>query len=306
MTKWGIVATIKAAHIDVLNFAAYHLDQGAHRLYIYLDEPAPDTFDALKAHPKIRVTSCDDAYWEKLGGKRPVKHQVRQTRNATHAYRRKAEVDWLAHIDVDEFLWPAMDIGDILTDLPAETLCARLHPIELLADGTHAFKGYIPNGPGRAGLVEHLYPTYGTYLKGGFLSHVAGKLFVRTGLPNISFRIHNVFQGDLMNPGEALLPQIELCHCHATSWNAWITAYRYRLSKGAYRADLTPAHASGMTLHELLNALEAAGGQVALRAFFDEVAADSPNLRARLEAQDLLRLCDLDLDSKRFAHFPRT
>jgi len=305
MTKWGIVATIKAAQIDVLNFAAYHLDQGAHRLYIYLDEPAPDTYDALKAHAKIRVTACDEAYWQKQGGKRPTKHQVRQTRNATHAYHRKAEVDWLAHIDVDEFLWPTKDIANILAGLPTNTLCARLHPIELLADGTHAFKSYIPSGPERAALVEHLYPTYGAYLKGGFLSHVAGKLFVRIGLANISFRIHNVFQGDLMNPGEALLSQIELCHCHATSWNAWISAYRYRLSKGAYRADLTPAKAGGVTLHELLVTLEAKGGDDALRGFFDEVAADSPNLRARLEAQGLLRACDLDLDSKRSAHFPR-
>lgn len=306
MTKWGIVTTIKAAQIDVLNFAAYHLDQGAHRLYIYLDEPAPEIYALLKAHPRIRVTTCDAAYWKKLGNKRPVKHQVRQTRNATHAYRRSVEVDWLAHIDVDEFLWPSTDVAAILAGLPNDAMCARTYPIELLAGGKNAFKGYIPGGPGRAALVEKLYPTYGPYLKGGFLSHVAGKLFARTGLANISFRIHNVFQGDVMNPGEAPLPQIALCHCHATSWNNWIAAYRYRLTKGAYRADLAPAHAGGMTLHEMLTTLEADRGEPAIRGFFDEVAADSAELRARLDAEGLLRLCDLDLDIKRSKYFPST
>ena len=51
--KWGIVSTIKAPLHDVLGFAAYHLQRGAHRLYIYLDTPDAASFAALKAHPKI-------------------------------------------------------------------------------------------------------------------------------------------------------------------------------------------------------------------------------------------------------------
>jgi hypothetical protein len=307
MTKWGLTTTAKASHRDVLNFAAYHLDKGAHRLFIYLDEDAPHTYAALKSHPKIRVTMCDVAHWAKLGGKRPAKHQVRQTRNATHTYQRTRDVDWLGHIDIDEFIWSDTNIAASLGALPDDILCARLRPIEALSGDGTAFKGFIPNGPDREKIVAQVHPTYGRYLKGGFLSHVAGKLFVRTGLPEITYKIHNVFQGAEMNPGEIELVQIDLCHCHVTSWQDWYALYRYRHDKGSYRAELAPAQANNsLTMHDLFATLESEGGQTALRAFFDDVARDTPELRARLQAHDLLRLRDLDLDRKRAVYFPQS
>jgi hypothetical protein len=105
--KWGLVATIKAPAAQVLAFAAHHLDLGAHRLFLYLDDENQAAFDALAAHPKCRPVLTDAAYWAKLGMKRRVKHQARQTENARHAYGRAAgQVAWLAHIDVDEYLTP--------------------------------------------------------------------------------------------------------------------------------------------------------------------------------------------------------
>ena len=308
MTHWGIVATIKAPVRDVLDFAAYHLDLGAHRLYIYLDEASEDAFNLLKTHPKIRVVTCDAAFWAKQGGKRPVKHQVRQSRNATHAYARKQEVDWLAHIDVDEFIRPPGDLAHILAALPPDILCARIRPVEALCDGDGtAFKGFIPSGPHRARIVDAIYPTYGAYLKGGFLSHVAGKLFVRTGLGNVTYKIHNVFQGEQMNPGQTELSQVDLCHVHARTWQHWIDSYQYRLEKGAYRAELAAAAGKdGVNLHQLLLQLDRDGGTDALRRFFADVAQDTPDLRQRLQAEGVLRHHDLDLDRKRLALFPGT
>ena len=105
MTKWGIVATIKADTATILRFAAYHLDLGAHRIYVYLDDANPEAQEALREHPKCRVVRCDDGYWDRQNnGKRPPMHQPRQTLNATRAYNRATEVDWLMHMDVDEFL----------------------------------------------------------------------------------------------------------------------------------------------------------------------------------------------------------
>ena len=306
MTKWGLVATIKAPAQDILRFAAYHLELGAHRLYIYLDAPDPATYAILKSHSKIRVTNCNNDYWSRSGS-RPAKHQVRQTRNATHAYNRRTEVDWLIHMDVDEFLWPDAPVANILANLPPRTYCARLRPIEALAGDGTLFKGFIPPGPERSATVARLYPTYGQYLRGGFLSHVAGKLFVRTGMANVTFKIHNVFCGDDMNPGHTELPAIELCHCHAKSWEDWIATYRYRLQKGSYRADLAGASAiGGTTLHDLFRQIETTDGQTGLRAFYDEVCADSPALMSALRNEGLLRHYKLDLDAKMTKHFPNS
>ncbi|WP_138179481.1 glycosyltransferase family 2 protein, partial [Roseovarius indicus] len=133
LPTWGVVSTIKAPAADILNFAAHHLDLGAHRVHVYLDEDNPQARDHLSAHPKCRVTVTDDAYWSRRAKGRPGTHQPRQTANATHCYNRNPQVDWLAHIDVDEFLWPAAPIADQLAALPSETRSARVHPIEALA-----------------------------------------------------------------------------------------------------------------------------------------------------------------------------
>jgi len=307
MTKWGLSATIKAPAGDILAFAAYHLELGAHRLFLYLDDDNPTAFTALKAHPKIRVIACDDEHWRKLNMRRPKKHQVRQTANATHAYARRVEVDWLIHMDVDEFLWPGKLVADCLDVLDLAVSSARTRPMEQLSGDNHHFKAFIPNGPDRAGIVARLYPDFGAHVKGGFLSHLAGKLFVRTNMSDLTVKIHNVFQGEIINPGEVELDSIALCHAHAKSWQDWISAYRFRLQKGSYRAELAPnlpREKGGMSMHELLQRIEEEQGEAGLRAFHDELCADTPELRARLKAEGLLRVCDLDLAGKRRKHFP--
>jgi hypothetical protein len=307
MVTWGISATIKAPVDEILRFAAYHLNQGAHRLFIYLDDDNQAVFAVLNAHPKIRVTLCDDAWWQKRRKSRPDMHQARQTANATHAYRRRAEVDWLIHMDVDEFLVADRPIDQILAAVPADDPVTRIRPMEALSGGTGAFKRFIPGGPDRDRIVTSLYPTYGLYTKGGFLSHLAGKVFARTGLPDMTIKIHNAFQNGEILRGSENQPGLDLAHCHAKSWDDWQASFRYRLTKGSYRADLAPNkphEKGGLSMHQLFTMIEDEGGEEGLRAFFDEVCADTPDLRARLAAQGMLTLVNLDLDGPLSTHFP--
>jgi hypothetical protein len=305
---WGLVATLKADARAILNFAAWHLEQGAHRLFLYLDAPCPAALPHLKAHPRIRVIETTEAHWQKRRGRVPQKHQVRQSLNATRAYRRQArDLDWLIHIDVDEFLWTDTPISAHLANLAPGTLCARVRPLELLAGNADHYKARLPAGEDAEATGTRLYPRFGSYLKGGFISHVQGKLFVRTGLDDVDLRIHNVFVGGAENPAQAELDAVDLCHRHATDWDHWLHHYRYRLQKGSYRSDLRPAKpraAGGVTLHEVLSALEAEQGESGLRAFFDEVCADGPELRRRLQAEGLLRTRPLDPTQARQKHFP--
>ncbi len=304
---WGLSTTILAPTRDILQFAAYHIEAGAHRLYIYLDAENPDAFAHLDAHPKVRVTVCDATYWKQRKRDRPQTHQVRQTANATHAYNRKAEVDWLIHMDADEFLVADRPVADILAARPADPPATRIRPMEQLSGNPAAFKAFVRNGPDRARITADLYPTFGEYLKGGFLSHLAGKVFVRTGLPKIHVRIHNVFQNGEMLPCHERQDGIDLAHAHAKSWDDWIAAYRYRVTKGSYRPELgpnKPYEKGGLSMHDLFQMIEADAGEAGLRAFFDEVCADTPALRARLEAHGLLRHADLDLASPSGPPFP--
>lgn len=312
MTRWGIVSTIKASESEILDFAAYHLELGAHRLYLYLDAPEQAVFDRLRAHPRIKVVACDDAWWAKRNG-RPDKHQSRQFINARHAYNRRVELGWLAHIDVDEFLWPTRPVADQLAGLPDSCLCARVRPIEALAaapgapDSPQYFKAFHLSPDARRRASEACFPTYGRYLSGGFLSHVAGKLFYRTGIDGLRAKIHNIQVNGVQNPGEAALSDTELCHMHAQSWEDWMRSYRYRLSKGSYRSELKPQvnrDNGGLSLHELFRMIEADQGEAGLRAFYDEVCVAHPDLRARLADEGLLRAADLRLNTLRARHFP--
>lgn len=307
--KWGIVSTIKAPAAQILDFAAYHLEAGAHRLFLYLDTPCPEARNHLEDHPKIRVIDCDDAYWSKRGRSgRPQKHQMRQTRNAARCYNRQSkDLDWLAHIDVDEFLWSAAPIAQRLSQLDAQIICARSRPLEAIAGSPDLFKAYLPPGPDQDQILRSIYPRFADQSRGGFLSHVQGKLFVRTGQEDASFRIHNFFQGEIENPAACELSDIDLCHFHASNWEDWLAHYHYRLQQGSYRAELAPQRRwdkNSPNLHSFLLNLERNEGQTGLRTFFDELNLASPLQQAKLETAGLLRRRSLRLNTKREKHFP--
>lgn len=315
--KWGVVATVKAPARDILNFAAYHLDVGAHRVHVYLDAPNDEAEAALRAHPKCRAVLCDEGYWRRRRRNgRPDAHQPRQSLNATHCLNKRPQVDWLAHIDVDEFLSPETPLPAQLAALPAGTLSARARPIEALApdptdpppEGQKWFKSCARFQGRRREDTNAIYPTFGPHLNGGFVSHVAGKVFVRTGLENISLRIHNAFVDKVMDDTPVELSQTRLCHLHAPSWERWQSAFAYRLRHGSYREGLKPAPMAdgvGLNMHALFSMLEEDGGETALRRFFDEVCTATPALRARLQERGHLHKVALDLDRKRALHFPQ-
>jgi hypothetical protein len=311
LPKWGIVATVKAPVAAILGFVAHHLDLGAHRVFVYLDDDNRTAFDRLKAHPKVRPVLTDDAYWQGLGIKRRAKHQSRQSENARHAYGRAHDLDWLGHIDVDEFLLPALPLAAQLAALPPDCLCARIRPIEALAPAhtdqpLHA-KACEQDRATRNTQTEALYPDYGAHLNGGFLSHVAGKLFYRTGVPGLTIKIHNITLAEVENPGQRELTDTELLHCHAKSWPDFIAAFRYRLDKGSYRAELKPnrpADRGGLTLHQMFKAIHDMDGEAGLRLFYDRVCTATPAHLSALAATGLLRQPILDLPGAVARHFP--
>lgn len=306
MTRWGIVSTVRGAASDILRFAAYHLDLGVDQMYLYLDEPNPKAFNALNRHPKIEVRNCDAGFWAYRQRERPDKHQIRQTANASFTYR-KADTDWLAHIDVDEFLWSERPIAEVLSDVSKDIPGVRIRPIEAIANVDDLYKAYIPKSPDREDIVQSLYPNYGAFVLGGFFSHVQGKLFARTGLPQINFRIHNLFQNGEILPTRTELTEVDLCHRHAPDWDHFLAHYRFRMERGSYQPGMSPnvpRDQGGMNKNELLSWIEAEEGLSGLRAFFDEISGADPAVRARLEQRDLIQHRPLSLDQKLGKHFP--
>ncbi|WP_170413896.1 glycosyltransferase family 2 protein [Ruegeria atlantica] len=306
MTTWGIVTTLRGTTQEILRFAAYHLDLDPDKIYIYLDEPNPEAREIIDRHPKIKVRNCDAKFWARRNRERPQKHQVRQTANATQAYRR-TDLDWLAHIDIDEFIWSRQSIRGVLSEMPNSTPFARVRPIEAIADAEDLYKAYIPKGQNRDGIVQSIYPNYGAFVLCGFFSHTQGKLFARTGMPKISFRIHNLFQNGEVLRDKTELPGVQLCHRHAPDWEHFRTHYSFRLSRGSYQPGMSPnipRERGGMNMNELLSWIETEQGKDGLRAFYDEISGADPSVRERLDEHGLIRHRALDLDAKVAKHFP--
>lgn len=321
MTRWGIVATVKATAKEIISFAAHHLELGADEIHLYLDCPCPRAEEALADQPKVKIVNTDAKYWRmrrpREEHQRPPMHQARQFANAKWAYMHN-DVDWLIHIDVDEFLWAEKDIREQLSALPAEALCARIRPLEAMStEGQNFPQGQLPFKSAalewdlRRQQTREFYPTYGDFLNGGFLSHLAGKMAVRTNQPDMMVRIHNVIQNGVQNPGEEELPDLTLCHLHAYDWDQWRKSLNYRRRKGSYRAELAPPVAPPGTkpdpdapnLNRLFDEIEASGGEPALRAFYDEVCLATPELQSRLERFGHFHLRNLDLQAARIRQF---
>ncbi|WP_245216253.1 glycosyltransferase family 2 protein [Sagittula salina] len=302
--RWGLVTTTNAPLAQIARFAAHHLDMGADALHIFLDAPAPDATDFLR-HPKINLTTTDAAYWEHHSKDRPAPHQLRQAFNATRCLHADTALHWLGHIDVDEFLISDQPLAHSLFTAPQDAAFARIPPAEALAtDGPpprHFKLTHHAAGVKKAELQD-VYPTFGMHLYGGFLSHTSGKVLARTGLTDTRLGIHALKRHgeDLKN--RCRLPGVWLAHLHTPTWQHFRDHLGFRLTKGSYRAR---SERPELGQSELLTFLMQEEGEDGLRAFFDEVCADTPALRGRLAARGMLLTRDLDLDAKVLRHFGR-
>ncbi|WP_417724220.1 glycosyltransferase family 2 protein [Salipiger sp.] len=296
--RWGVVSTIRAPLPAIARFAAHHLELGADSLHIYLDTPDPEAEAWLSRHPALHITPCDDAYWQTAGKARMEAHQQRQAFNATRClHDRSHGLDWLAHIDVDEFLLTERPLRAMLAGVSPHAAAARILPAEALATET-GFPSHYKLAHHHAGqkksVVQDIYPTFGLHLYGGFLSHTAGKVFARTGLDDTRLGIHTVKYrgGDASNRDR--LHGVHVGHHHAPSWEHFRRHLAFRRTRGSYR---TISRRKEMGQAQILTFLLENEGDAGLRALFDEVCADTPALRDRLAAHGMLLTHPLDPDS---------
>ena len=301
--KWGTVSTIKAPIGHIARFAAWHLDAGAAHLHIHLDVPDTRIAERL-AHPQITFTQCDDAYWATAPDKARQTHQMRQAYNATRSYR-ASELDWLAHIDVDEFLLSKTPLALRLATARHDAPFVRIHPVELMADNADPFNGTVyfkrtrKHAKQPKSVLGTIYPTFGAYVPEGFISYSGGKNIARTGIPNARIGIHATMQNGVRLSGGELMPDITIGHAHAPTWATFKAHFDYRLSKGSYRKS---SSRNGQ-LNDVLTLITQEKGTSNLRRFFDEMCMASPERLDLLRAHDMLLTWQMDLREKVIRHF---
>jgi hypothetical protein len=241
MASWAVVTTMKAPEEKVLAFAAHHLSLGADHLWLYFDDPGQLIPEPLTRHPRVTVTPCDDAHWQRVGKKRPPQHQNRQTQNARLTYRARVTSDWIAHIDVDEFILPSRPIATILDDTPPDTIAMKLEPFEAMHDPllpddiytSREFRGALrhEHWPRRRAALGH----YRKVIRDGMLSHTVGKVIYRTGIRGLLPRLHAVMVDKVFVPTPDWQPEMKLLHFHSQDRADWLARIPFRMTKGAYQ-----------------------------------------------------------------------
>lgn len=193
--SWGVVATARETPEVLAAFVTHHLAAGAARIYLYLDDPQPRAVSMLSGLPGVTVLRCDADHWARLGkAQRPASQEARQTANAVDAYAR-AGVDWLAHIDADEFIMPHRDLGRELAMVPEIIDCVALPMRERVfrqeAPADSIFDGLcrVPFERSRRAALA-LFGQAADYTMNGLVGHVAGKCLVRTGSDALLMGIH--------------------------------------------------------------------------------------------------------------------
>lgn len=248
-TRWGVVTTAKEAPDLLLAFAAHHVSIGASRIYLYLDDPDPELARRLSLIPEVEVTLCDDTYWQMIRGKRPAAQEHRQIENAMDAYER-TDVDWLVHIDADEFINPRADLATELGFVPDEFNFVELEMRERVFTPEHppvsVFSGLfrVPvNRRSRA--LRTLFGEMAPYTLRGLSGHCSGKSFVRVGQEQLLMGIHvprlrNVGDGRMMS---LTLHSATLLHFDGLTPEHWIAKMaRYGTNETYRNSDRLGEH----------------------------------------------------------------
>lgn len=288
MVTWGLVATVKAPEEQVLAFIAHHLSLGAAHIWVFFDDPTDPAHARIASLPRVTATLCTDAYWAARGG-RHERHQNRQARNARTA-QRACKLDWLGHIDVDEFLHAPRPVADMLAEVPEGTPDLRMEPFEAMHEAlpddiftARQFRG--PLHDRHAALRPAILGGAAALLPKGNLSHANGKSFCRPAMPGVALRLHAVFlhQERTQTPFH---PELRLLHFHAQDQAAWQRTLPFRLDRGAYQ------------FHPALQAYLSAATKAEVEAFYQTTQTPTDEKIALLRAHDRLITTDLGLRSK--------
>lgn len=184
------VATIAREPWPILNrFLRWHLDQGAERIVLYLDDPEDPALPRLRAEPRIDARPCTPAFWAGLGLKPDARFTRRQRAVLAQAYGELRD-GWLLVVDADELMWLRdRSIPEALRSLPDGARSLRVRSAEQvrLANGAEAFRTPIPRAA-----VDRVYGEKSGLLRArfGLTYHPEGKSFHRAGQAGLNMKLH--------------------------------------------------------------------------------------------------------------------
>jgi Glycosyl transferase family 2/Met-10+ like-protein len=310
LPTWATISTMKEKPEIVMDFIAHHLLLGASQIIIYFDDPEDPAVEMVAPIPQVRAIRCDAAFVASRG-RHPTGLPARQKVHARRAYA-ETTADWIIHIDADEFIAADRPIAEVLAGVDGTVL--RLAPFEALATPRggqgdrpeHFYRGSLPGGPRGKRLAEAAYGPFQDCLAHGMLSHLAGKFFVRTGVPGMALAVHGPFL-DQARAAHVDTADLRILHFHGGVYETWRRHLDRRLSDdagGTYSGRLANqgGQANNHSLLSTLQELHRTEGEAGLQRFFRAACTFGPEKRVLKQAGALTK-ANLWHQSKRAAVF---
>lgn len=300
---WGVVGTMDEPPELVVAYAAHHLWAGASAVHIYLDRDDARARALLAQLSGVHVIVADEDHWRRVFDmKMPKNHQRRQTLNATHAYGQRS-VDYLLHLDADEFLLQANPIENELkrltTSRPGHYL--RISNFERIWEAGASMEQMF-SGDFRASTKHSDKDLDALTLDGegltkfGLTGHSAGKACSPTGYDYVLgiHRPHFDTPRPWTHPGLRRSTTTTILHFDGMTPLHW--TYK-RLRKAMFLATQVGQPVSAQMEAQIDVIGEGGGDLAAARALHDRIKVIEPPMREALEQEGLL--FEVDFDPKR-------
>ncbi|WP_193743469.1 glycosyltransferase family 2 protein [Tateyamaria sp. ANG-S1] len=300
--RWGVVLTANEPVALVETNVRWHLATGAAAVHVFLDDPDDPAADVLSGIPGCKVQRCDEAYWRarRPNKGRPLSQMRRQTINANRAQNR-CDLDWLFHIDADEFIWQDGDLADELAshgepqtevNLPVLERIFPKNTQSTLFEG--AFRASSDLSPEEA---EAALAPFTGFMKRGQYSHGAGKSGVQVGA-GLRLGVHNATRtgsaGRQRRAAKRVSSTARLLHFDGMTPLHWLMkVLRYRQTPPEVQVVILQPHRAEQIAWMLENANTLQDAQAAHRTLF----AMTDARHAQLARFDLLH--DIPFDPVR-------
>lgn len=257
------VATIAREPWPILNrFLSWHLNQGAEKIILYLDDPDDPALPRLAAEPRIDARPCTPAFWASLGLSTDARFTRRQRAVLSQAYG-ELEDGWLLVVDADELMWIRdIPIPDALNSLPRDAQSLRVLSAEqvTLPGGSEGFRSPIDRAR-----VDQIYGDDAGLLRArfGLTYHPEGKSFHRAGQPGLTMKLHWAQDAEgnkTPGPVWTAADRAHLLHYAAPGYDRW-------RAKVAWRAG---SHGFAQPVKDRVAQIaESADPETGYRALFD-------------------------------------
>lgn len=288
---WGIVMTVDEPSPLVISNVAWHISTGAKEVHLYFDRVNDPVMNIVATLQKVRAVDCNDDYWLSVSTKRPDAQTKRQFINANDALKH-CSVDWLVHIDADEFLLQNSPIQHELRSLRETSVALHFDVRERvytessssrsIFDGAFRSRSHFPMS-----LDRSLFGELNRYLQRGLLSHCAGKTAIPTN-QDFLIGVHSAYKGRRSSDTRA--PRLGsrstvLLHFDGLTPLHWI-------AKLLKYARTTQLHGTSMfskaRQYQIAECLECIGSHDSALAFHDKLRLLNQKQKSRLASFDLL------------------